>query len=201
MSAALSTALSAGFERPVFDAQAVFRCVMMAMARPGLARTLTVSVKPPGRMAPAAAALALAMCDFESPVWLDDALAADPAVAEFLRFHTGAPIVADPRKASFAFLADGAEMPPLDCFALGSPEYPDRSTTLVIGVDWIDTERGWRLAGPGVNGETRFSAGPLPNDVLARLADNHGLFPRGVDLVFAHRDCVAAIPRSTIVEK
>ncbi|WP_406857684.1 phosphonate C-P lyase system protein PhnH [Alsobacter sp. KACC 23698] len=197
----MSAALNAGFQRPVFDAQSVFRCVMMAMARPGTVRELQVAVDPPGDMASAAAALALAMCDFESPVWLDDALSADPAVHDWLRFHTGAPIVSDPRKASFAFVANAAQLLPLDCFALGSANYPDRSTTVVIGVDWLDREGDWRLAGPGVDGEDRFAAGPLPPDFLAQLSDNHGLFPRGVDIVFAQGDRIAALPRSTIVGK
>lgn len=196
-----AAALAPGFQNPVFDAQSVFRCVMMAMARPGLVRGLTASVDAPGCMAPAAAALALAMCDFESPVWLCDSLSAHSGVGEWLRFHTGAPIVADPRKAAFAFVAGGPSLPPLDSFALGSLEYPDRSTTVVVGVDWMDVHGGWRLTGPGVNGEVRFAAGPLPGAFLHQVADNCGLFPRGVDLVFTHGARLAALPRSTFVEK
>src|SRR4051794_5324681 len=98
----MSAALKLGFERPVQDSQAVFRSVMMAMARPGTIRGMAAVLSPPGAMAPAAAGLALALCDFETPMWLDTALTADPEVPAHLRFHTGAPIVANAATAHFA---------------------------------------------------------------------------------------------------
>ena len=49
---------------------------------------IPVPVQAPGRMAPAATAIALALCDFETPIWLDDALSADEAIVRYLRFHT-----------------------------------------------------------------------------------------------------------------
>jgi alpha-D-ribose 1-methylphosphonate 5-triphosphate synthase subunit PhnH len=196
----MSAALKLGFERPVQDSQAVFRSVMMAMARPGTIRDMAAVLSPPGEMAPAAAALALALCDFETPVWLDPALAADPEVPAFLRFHTGAPIVDAPASAHFAFLSRGAEIPEFETFALGTAEYPDRSTTLVIDVENLAEDSGWRLTGPGIAGASRLSAGPLPSDFAARLADNRGLFPRGLDIVFVCDERLAALPRSTFVE-
>ena len=39
-------------------------------------------------------------------MWFDRALSADPDVAAFIRFQTGAPIVDDPAKAGFAFAVD-----------------------------------------------------------------------------------------------
>jgi alpha-D-ribose 1-methylphosphonate 5-triphosphate synthase subunit PhnH len=196
----MSAALAAGFARPVHDAQAVFRCVMMAMARPGTVRELSVSVAPPGRMHGAAAAVALALCDFETPVWLDEALAADAAVADWLRFHTGAPIVPSSRSAAFAFVASGQALPDFSTFSLGSLEYPDRSVTAVVGVDRLHEATGWRLTGPGIRGEAHFMAEGLPADMLERLAANRGLFPRGIDLVLVCGNRIAALPRTTIVE-
>lgn len=196
----MSAALKLGFERPVQDSQAVFRSVMMAMARPGTIRSMAAAVSPPGAMAPAAAALALALCDFETPVWLDPTLAADPEIPAFLRFHTGAPLVDAPASAHFAFLARDGEIPAFDTFALGTADYPDRSTTLVIEVESLAEDSGWRLTGPGIAGEARLSASPLPVDFVARLADNRGLFPRGVDIVFVCGERLSALPRSTFVE-
>ncbi|WP_293860047.1 phosphonate C-P lyase system protein PhnH [uncultured Alsobacter sp.] len=196
----MSAALAAGFASPVHDAQAVFRCVMMAMARPGTVRRIAVPLDPPGCMQPAAAAAALALCDFETPVWLDEALSSHPHVREWLRFHTGAPVVAASRAAAFAFVADGRALPAFSTFALGTLDYPDRSVTAVVAVDALHEGMGWRLTGPGIPGETRFIAEGLPADMLDRLAGNRGLFPRGIDIVLVCGDRIAALPRTTIVE-
>lgn len=195
-----ASTLKLGFGRPVQDSQAVFRTVMMAMAMPGSIRDVPVAIDPPGALSQAATALALALCDFETPVWLDDRLASDPAVAQYLRFHTGATLVQNAAEAQFAFLAKGADLPSFDSFALGTLAYPDRSTTLVVEVETLADDGGWSLTGPGIAGRTQLRAGPLAADVIERLAENRSLFPRGIDLVFVCGSRLAALPRSTIVD-
>lgn len=196
---------STAFAKPIVPdsvrtAQAVFRSVMMAMAQPGSIRSIPVPAQGPGRLAPAAAAIALALCDFETPVWLDDVLSNDEAVTRYLRFYTGCPLVADATKAHFAFVSSGAALPPLTDFALGTLEYPDRSTTLVIPVGSLLDNDGWRLSGPGIAGTARLSVPDLPDDLPGLLASNRALFPRGVDLIFVAGSNVAALPRTTVVE-
>ena len=195
-----AAALKTGFSDAVSASQSVFRTVMMALARPGTIRRIACGIDAPATLDPAAAAVALALCDFESTLWLDETLARDEGVTEFLRFHTSAPVIAEKGLAAFAFFHRGSELPPFEAFAPGSLEYPDRSTTLVVPVEHLADDEGWRVTGPGVAGEGRFNAGPLPADILERLARNHALFPRGVDLVLTCGDRLAAIPRSTLVE-
>jgi alpha-D-ribose 1-methylphosphonate 5-triphosphate synthase subunit PhnH len=113
-----------------------------------------------------------------------------------MAFHTGAPRADDPATAAFAFIADSAAAPPFETFALGSQEYPDRSTTLVLQVERLSEGEGLILRGPGIAGSRRLAAAPLPADFLARLADNRAQFPRGVDVLLAAADAVAALPRS-----
>jgi alpha-D-ribose 1-methylphosphonate 5-triphosphate synthase subunit PhnH len=196
----MSAAVQPGFGSPVHDAQAAFRSVMMAMARPGTVRRIEAVPGTPDALEPAAAAIALALCDFETPVWLDPALAADDAVTSFLAFHTGAPVTATLEAAHFAFLPRGAELPDFTSFAQGDLSYPDRGATLVIAVQDFDETAGWSIAGPGIAGAARFRAWPLPADMPHRLAANHALFPRGVDLLFVAGNRLAALPRSTMVE-
>ena len=81
-----------------------------------------------------AAAIAFALFDHDTPVWLDAALAAAPDVAAWLRFRTGAPIVTDQAAAAFALVSEPARLPPFDEFNLGTAEYPDRSTTIILQV-------------------------------------------------------------------
>jgi alpha-D-ribose 1-methylphosphonate 5-triphosphate synthase subunit PhnH len=188
--------LAPAFDDPSRASQAVFRNVMKAMARPGLARPLATKLAAPEPLSPAAAAVALTLLDHETPLWLDPRLAGARQVGEWLKFHTGAPLTADPAQSAFAFISDPARTPPFEAFSLGSLEYPDRSTTLVLQVARLDRGDLLELCGPGIAGTARFFAQPLPDDFRARLLANRALFPRGIDLILVSTDAVAALPRS-----
>lgn len=187
-----------GFRDPVAGSQAVFRAAMSALARPGRRQPVRPGFDPPQPLAAPAAALLLTLCDFETPVWLDPPLAGEPGVAEFLRFHTGARLVASHAEAAYAVIADAARMPPLASFNQGTADYPDRSATLIVQVAELHVS-GWRLEGPGIAGHAMFSASPLPGDFVHQVRARRSRFPCGVDLLFATATEIAALPRSTHV--
>lgn len=191
--------LAPGFTDPVHDAQGTFRAVMDALARPGQPRPLAPGLAPPAPLTAELAAVALALTDADTPVWLDAALARVPEVAAYLRFHTGAPLTDDPARAAFALIRDPVRCPPLTRFAPGTPAYPDTSTTLVLALETIIAGEGLHLAGPGVNGEARVTLAPLPQGFVAQLARNRADFPLGVDLILTAPGQVAGLPRSTVV--
>jgi alpha-D-ribose 1-methylphosphonate 5-triphosphate synthase subunit PhnH len=182
---------------PAFESQAAFRALMECMARPGDIRDLD-GVEAPAPFAPATAALIKSLADYETPLWLDPAFAAAPKVAEWIRFHTGAPVVRAANEAAFALIADARALPDFASFAAGNSEYPDRSTTLLIQIDDF-TGDAMTLRGPGIKTERDFAASPLPADFAARMRENRALFPRGVDLVLIAGQQIAALPRSVIV--
>jgi len=179
------------------EAQAVFRTVMDAMARPGRVMALDAGFTPPVPLGPAAAAILLTLADFETPIWLDGSLSREPDVAEFLRFHTGARLAATLDAAAFALVADAANAPPLTAFAQGTPDYPDGSATVIFQVETLNAAGPWTFAGPGIDGEIAFGAAPLPADFVDQLGDNRARFPLGVDMIFAARGTIAALPRSS----
>jgi len=189
--------LASAFADPVHASQSTFRAVMDALARPGTIVALATPVRAPHPLRSAAASVALTLLDYETPVWLDHALAATPDVVDWIRFHTGAPMTSDPRAAAFAFISDGAKAPTLATFALGTSEYPDHSTTVVLQVERFSAGDELTLAGPGIAGRQTFAAAPLPNNFRAQLIANRDLFPRGVDLILATDDAIAALPRSS----
>jgi alpha-D-ribose 1-methylphosphonate 5-triphosphate synthase subunit PhnH len=194
--------LAAAFADPVHEAQACFRAVMAALARPGTIQPVLGLADAPAPLSPIAAAIALTLADYETPVFLDAPLAANPEVARYLAFHTGAKVTASPSTASFALVADPMALGDLADFALGTDTYPDRSTTLILQVESLTAaaaDARLLLAGPGIKGTTAFSVAGLPADIAARLAANRALFPRGVDLIFAGPTGVAALPRTTRV--
>ena len=191
-----TTAPIPGME-PAYASQAAFRALMDCMARPGDIRTLE-GVEAPAPFAPAAAALIKSLADYETPLWLDPAFAAAPKVADWIRFHTGAPFVRDPGEAAFALIADARSMPPFAQFAQGTPEYPDRSTTVIVQIDGF-AGTALTLRGPGIKVTREFAASPLPADFAARMNENRALFPRGVDLVLVAGHDIAALPRSVMI--
>jgi alpha-D-ribose 1-methylphosphonate 5-triphosphate synthase subunit PhnH len=196
----MAAELPAGFADKVLSAQSTFRAVMDAMARPGSIQRITAAAGMPYPMMPGMAAVALTLFDHDTPIWLDHAMAATPDVAKWLKFHTSAPVITDSSVASFALIGDPKNLLPFERFALGSSEYPDRSTTLILQVESLAQGPAVKLSGPGIDGSTTLRAAIAPDDLLERLAANATLFPRGVDLVLVHDDTIVAIPRTTRLE-
>ena len=197
--------VAAAFSDPVLAAQATFRAVLDATARPGTIVHLTQSLAAPVPLSTGAAAIALTLCDSDTPVWLDASLRAMPDVNAWLRFHTGARMTDDSATAAFAFVSDASALPPLDAFHLGTLEYPDRSTTIVIQVASLQVAslaEGARfvLTGPGIPQPRTAQAASLPADITERLAANRRLFPRGVDLLLVAGSDIMALPRTTQVQ-
>lgn len=187
-----------GFSDPVFQSQAVFRAVLDAMARPGSIHGIARKVPmPPPSVSPCVASVALTLCDHDTPVWLDLDPAQPPGLPEWLTFHTGAPMTREARHAAFAIVGRGADLPDLVGFAIGTDEYPDRSTTLIVQVDGLSGGDAMTLSGPGIPGSRRFAPRELPEDFAARWAANNALFPRGVDLILCAPGELAALPRTT----
>lgn len=192
--------LRPGFRDPVHDAQGVFRAVLDALARPGTIQTLAPDLDPPAPLTPELAAVALALTDRDTLVWLDPALAGQAEVAAYLRFHTGAPLTDDPAQAAFAFVCEAQHSPSLSAFAPGTPAYPDTSTTLVLAFDTLEAAPGLRLTGPGIHGVADLALAPMPPGWPGALQDNHAGFPLGVDCLLTAPGRVAGLPRSTAVE-
>jgi alpha-D-ribose 1-methylphosphonate 5-triphosphate synthase subunit PhnH len=189
--------LPAGFADKVLSAQSTFRSVMDAMARPGSVQRIAAIAGTPQPMMPGTAAIALTLFDHDTPLWLDPLMSATPDTTKWLKFHTSAPVVTDPSVSAFALVADAAPLPALDRFAFGTPEYPDRSTTLILQVQSLTDGPALQLRGPGIDGATVLRAAIEPLDLFERLSINATLFPRGIDLVLVAGDAIAAIPRTT----
>lgn len=191
--------LPPGFADKVLSAQSTFRSVMDAMARPGSVQRIVPMAGSPGPMMRGTAAIALTLFDHDTPLWLDARMAESADVVKWLKFHTGAPVVQDSSIASFALISDGVLLPTFERFALGTNEYPDRSTTVIIQVESLDSGRGFELRGPGIDGVGTLQALIKPFDLFERLRMNEALFPRGIDVVLVADDSVVAIPRTTRV--
>ncbi|MDR0234244.1 MAG: phosphonate C-P lyase system protein PhnH [Zoogloeaceae bacterium] len=185
-----STALP-GFSNPIDDARIVFRAARNALSRPGIPVSLTTLPSPlPGAgFSQGMLALALTLCDSDTPVWLD-AAADTPEVRRHLRAHSASPITANPSEASFAFITQAEEMPRLYAFRQGKPDFPDRSTTLIIranlsGCHELPRESGdINIKGSGRGEWQDFRRSGLPGWFWDDWKTNHAAYPLGVDVLF-----------------
>lgn len=189
--------LDGGFADPVLQSQTAFRAVLDALANPGTLQTLAMPQAAPVGMAAELVSILLTLCDHDTSLWLDPALRADAALVNFLAFHTAAPLTESPTAATFAAAASAAQLPALSRFNLGTQEYPDRSTTIVLALPALSGGPALRLRGPGIKDHIAISPQGLPADFVAQWSANRELFPRGVDLLLVADGQVMGLPRST----
>lgn len=180
--------LEGGFTQAPVDAAKAFRQIMQVIARPGDILALS-GARPPAPLSVAAGTIVLTLCDPETPVFLGAGFDT-PDLREWITFHTGAPFVTED-KARFAI---GAWRDlTLSLFSIGTPEYPDRSATLIVELPSL-TRDGVTLNGPGIKDRASLS---LPN--VADFQANAALFPLGLDFFFTCGDRIAGLPRTTKV--
>ncbi len=188
-----------GFADPTRESQAVFRRVMDAIARPGTVQDLSRAPDAPAGLDRAAAAVALTLFDFETPVWLDPALRGGDAEA-WVRFHCGCPLTTQPDEAAFALVVDAANAPELADFNQGDAKYPDRSTTVIFQLPALTGGAEVVLTGPGVKTQAVIGPKGLADGFWDQVQTNHAQFQFGVDLLLVAGDRLIGLPRSTRVE-
>ena len=192
--------IPAGFAHPVFESQGTFRVILEAMSRPGTVVPLPVKAAGPEGWSASMTSVVLTLCDMDTQVWLDAACNTKDAL-RFLRFHCGCPLTDAPARASFAVVTRHGLMPSFDEFSLGSAEYPEKSTTVLLASDLSGESGGTvRISGPGVAGEGRIPLSWLPSGFIRMWSDNNRLFPRGIDLILVGQDQVVGLPRTLKME-
>jgi alpha-D-ribose 1-methylphosphonate 5-triphosphate synthase subunit PhnH len=184
-----------GFADPVGEAQATFRAVLDAMARPGKLHAVGAGLVAPAPLDSATAAVLLALIDNETPLWVD---AAGDAARAWLAFHCGAAITDVLGDAAFAL---ALSLPALGALSAGSDEAPEDSATLILQVGALGRGARYRLAGPGLREPAILTVDGLPGDFVAVWRQNHALYPRGVDVILCAGTTLTALPRSVSIEE
>jgi alpha-D-ribose 1-methylphosphonate 5-triphosphate synthase subunit PhnH len=190
--------IAAGLADPPHDAQRLFRAVLEGFSHPGRIVALPQPSASVGPLSAAATAFVLTLIDRDTPLRLAPRF--DVAtVRDFVRFHTGAPIVANEADALFALVTPD-RAPLLDGFAIGTDPYPDRSATLVVEVPSLSTGPERLLRGPGIQDRAIIRIDGLPDSFWSEWKANHAQFPCGIDIVFTAGSELLALPRSIVVE-
>jgi alpha-D-ribose 1-methylphosphonate 5-triphosphate synthase subunit PhnH len=192
--------IAPGFSDPVFQSQAAFRALLDALAEPGTLRRVDGGITPPEGLEPATATALLTLADYETPVWLPQALR-DGAAGQWLRFHCGVALVEDPAKAAFAIIDGAAIEPALFAFNPGNDQFPDRSATVFVQCAALEGGDAVTLSGPGIPGSRNVAPQGLSAGFWTQVQENGELYPLGVDLVLCHGDGMLGLPRSTRIEE
>ena len=187
-----------GFADPVGDSQMTFRRCLDALASPGKLFTVEANAAITASLMPGAGALALALLDQDTSVWLSRSLATAGA---YLRFHTGCRIAATPGLADFALIGAPQELQGLHHFCKGDAEFPERSATLIVQTSRLDVVHGWHLTGPGIAAIAALGVagfdGLLADRFVREWEINHAQFPCGIDMVFVSGNQICGLPRTT----
>ena len=189
--------LAPGLLDGVHDSQQAFRAVLDALARPGQIRHIGPAL-PGVALGGALARLLLSLSDDETPVWWQSA---EMDLPHWLRFHTGASVAPQFDAATFAVLADTAQMPSLADFANGSAASPEFSCTVFIELPALAGGPMLEWRGPGIADVRRVGLQGLPTDFWTQWQANHAAFPQGVDIVFTCGEDALGLPRTTRVRR
>ena len=193
-------AIGSGLADPVLDSQRIFRLTLEAMSHPGRVIELPELVDTQSLVSDAIASICLALADLDTPVWIQPGESfPGRELAAMLRFHCGCTITENPENAAFALIHDARLMDSLQRFAVGSAEYPDRSTTLLVAIENFEQGDPWVLKGPGIAGHRMLSPAGLPVSFRREWHENTSVFPRGVDLILCSGRRIAGLPRTTMI--
>jgi alpha-D-ribose 1-methylphosphonate 5-triphosphate synthase subunit PhnH len=183
-------ALRGGFADAPIQSSYAFRAALDALARPGTI-CIVDGAAPPAPLSVAGGVLLLTLCDTTTSVHLAGAHDC-AALRDWITFHIGAPLVGA-AEATFA-VGNWSALQPVARFSVGTPDYPDRSATLIVELSNL-AAKGASLSGPGIEDVARLS---LPE--TAAFQENHRLFPMGFDCFLTAGHQLAGLPRSIRVE-
>lgn len=195
----MNISASHGFANPSIDAAFSFRALLSTMSRPGKLVPLTVAFQAIDNLNPVAKLVALTLVDQQSPIWLDEDLNSDQ-VQQFIKFNCAATISAAKNQAMFGFFSHCPSVKELEGFQIGTAEYPDRSTTIIIQVTHLsheDVADSVTLQGPGIKTTQVLYVKGLHDDFWQWFQTNQANFPLGNDIILAGPTCFAALSRST----
>ena len=178
-----------GFKNFSTDSADNFRQLMNAVAYPGGTFELTRCDVPDG-ISSAAGSIILNLCDYTNCIYLAKSHHREEII-RWITFHTGAKITASDM-CDFA-IGEWSELKKVDNFKLGTAEYPDRSSTLIVDQSDIDFRHVY-IQGPGIKIKKKCK---LPEVDL--FNENNNKFPIGLDFYFTNDQKIMVINRTTKV--
>lgn len=187
--------LQPGFQDPVSESQAAFRCILDCFAHPGKRREISSQLQPHSGIDLATAAVCLTLFDHETTVWLDRDDQGE--FAGWLRFHCQCPITEHRESADFAVVTNPQQLTDLDRFRLGEPQRPDCSTTLILQTGGFEKGTRFILRGPGIEESAELTVNGVAPEVWSCREQLFSQFPLGIDMILTSGETLVSLPRTT----
>ena len=198
--------MSAATYDETFHAQAHYRGLLDAMARPGKINVLpAVPLHLPGKLSFGSAYIAHTLLDGNVSFGL---IGFERDAGTYLSGETGAREV-EPEKADFLFAPGDMATLALRVAKLGTLLDPESSATLICSLDGLWQEpRGdglkLRLRGPGIESETVIFVKGVARELFEDRVKRNAEYPLGVDIVFTYDSDgtdshIVCLPRTTSV--
>ncbi len=189
----------------VHDAQAHFRHIMDALARPGKINSFpTIEINPPAVLHPASSLIGFALLNRDVGF---HCLNLSTQADEYIHTNTDSGKV-ELSHADFIFLngAEVANVDPIQYAKTGNIRYPDQSATLIIQVSQLAYEhfgsaQKFTLSGPGIQDSSVLYVDSIYPELLSMLKILNDSYPLGVDAFVADTGGnFMGLPRTTQIQ-
>ena len=192
------------FDDEIHNSQDCFREILKAMSEPGTKVKLNY-IKGFGKAAAASTQILLTLSDNMTSIWFSEYFKKDTDLTNNISFYTNSKIVNNSKYSTFA-LIDGSEEQYFEGtlpFSVGSLEYPDKNTTVIVEVSSFSHGESYFLKGPGIQSTKPLTISGIPKSLIYYLINrkNEDIFPMGIDFIFVCDEEVIAIPRTTLMER
>ncbi len=188
--------LAPGLSDAVFDSQRCFRAAMQALSHPGTLVPLDGDLPQLPGVSPAAAGLLLSLLDPTTRIHLSASRSTD-TLRDWLRFHTDCVVTGNAGDADFVWVGSPGELPVLAGLRAGDDFAPQASATVIVETGSLVNRAGWQLSGPGIRTTQALAVAGIHDSFVDQWRNQHAQFPCGVDLIFASRDLLCGLPRTT----
>jgi alpha-D-ribose 1-methylphosphonate 5-triphosphate synthase subunit PhnH len=183
-----------GFDGPALGSQQTFQAIMTAMEHPGQLVTIHQNPDAPDIFNWASAATCLTLLDRETPVWID--IDQHSAAVSWLQHCCQSSVVTELCMANFAIVTKPVNMPDLEYFRVGTSDYPENATTVLIQVDDILPDVANRTIGIGFDQRPRLVPQGLSEQFWQQWRQLSGRHPLGIDIFITCEDVLIMLPKS-----
>lgn len=166
------------------------------MEHPGQLVTIHQNTHAPDIFNWASAATCLTLLDRETPVWID--IEEQSSAVSWLQYCCKSSVVTEPCMANFAIVTKPVNMPDLEYFRIGTYDYPENATTILVQVEDILPNVEYKIAGIGFGQRLHLELKGLSAHFWHQWRHLSGRHPLGIDVFITCEDVLTALPKSDL---
>ncbi|CAB1077425.1 hypothetical protein D1AOALGA4SA_5214 [Olavius algarvensis Delta 1 endosymbiont] len=182
------------FDDFIPGSQETFQAIFAAMEHPGQLVTIPHNPAAPDILNWASAATCLTLLARETPVWID--IDQQNSAVSWLQNRCQSSVVTEPCMANFAIVTRPDNMPDLEYFRVGTYDYPEKATTVLIQVEDILPDIAYSATGIGFDQRPQLELKGLSERFWHQWRRLSGRHPLGIDVFITCEDVLTALPKS-----